>query len=192
MRIEPAIGREVLVGKRIERLRQTLSLFQWHRQIPGWMALLFLLLLASPEGLQGSDLRQPAVLDGTIETILQDFRLELGISAEVIFTIESTNPRLVSVRRHHEQSEAFLLSFDSGFVEGLDEEELRAVIAHELGHVWIFTNHPFLQTESLANRKAMQLVSRESLERVYEKVWRQTDVEERLSHLLGDIQPAER
>ena len=33
---------------------------------------------------------------------------------------------------------------------------------HELGHVWIFTHHPYLQTEQLANRIAMRLVSRTS------------------------------
>jgi hypothetical protein len=41
-----------------------------------------------------------------------------------------------------------------------------------MGHVWIFTHHPYLQTEQLANRIAMRLVSRENLQQVYEKVWK--------------------
>jgi len=49
---------------------------------------------------------------------------------------------------------------------------LSASIAHELGHVWIFTHHPYLQTELLANQIALKVVTREELERVYEKVWK--------------------
>jgi Zn-dependent peptidase ImmA (M78 family) len=53
----------------------------------------------------------------------------------------------------------------------LSDAERQAMVAHELGHVWIFTHHPYLQSEALANRKAEELVSRESLQQVYEKVW---------------------
>ena len=45
------------------------------------------------------------------------------------------------------------------------------MIAHELGHVWIYTHHPYLQTEQLANQIALKVVSRESLDSVYGKVW---------------------
>ena len=45
------------------------------------------------------------------------------------------------------------------------------MVAHELGHVWIYTHHPYLQTEQLANQIAMRVVSRESLDSVYGKVW---------------------
>jgi hypothetical protein len=41
-----------------------------------------------------------------------------------------------------------------------------------MGHIWVFTHHPYLQTEALANQKASELVPRESLRKVYEKVWR--------------------
>jgi hypothetical protein len=34
-------------------------------------------------------------------------------------------------------------------------EKLRAVIAHEFGYIWIFTHHPFFQTEALTNQKAL-------------------------------------
>ncbi|MCI0721982.1 MAG: hypothetical protein L0338_23875, partial [Acidobacteria bacterium] len=50
--------------------------------------------------------------------------------------------------------------------------ELSASIAHELGHVWIFTHHPYLQTELLANQIALRVVAREDLEKTYEKVWK--------------------
>ncbi len=64
----------------------------------------------------------------------------------------------------------FLLTFDEAFLATLNQDELRAVIAHELGHVWIFTHHPYLHTEALANRRAVEFVPAEALEQVYRKV----------------------
>jgi hypothetical protein len=60
---------------------------------------------------------------------------------------------------------------DESFLSTLDEEELRAAIAHELGHVWIFSHHPYLHTERLANEIAIRVVSRESLKKLYTKLW---------------------
>ena len=65
------------------------------------------------------------------------------------------------------------MAFEGAFVDSLTDDELRAVVAHELGHVWIFTHHPYLQTEQLANKIALRVVTRETLERVYDKVWPQ-------------------
>ena len=59
---------------------------------------------------------------------------------------------------------SFRMSLEATFVNDLTDEELDAVMAHELGHVWIFTHHPFLQTEQLANQIAMRVVSRQTLE----------------------------
>ena len=61
---------------------------------------------------------------------------------------------------------------DENFLITLDDSELSASIAHELGHIWIFTHHPYLQTELLANQIALKVVTRENLEKVYEKVWK--------------------
>jgi hypothetical protein len=69
----------------------------------------------------------------------------------------------------------------------LSEEDVRAVIAHELGHVWIFTHHPYLHTEALANQKALAVVSRESLVRVYEKVWRRGGQKGSLEAFLAEV-----
>ena len=65
----------------------------------------------------------------------------------------------------------FRLNVEEAFVKGLSDAELMAAVAHELGHVWIFTHHPFLQTEQLANDIAMRLVSRDALVHLYERVW---------------------
>lgn len=106
-----------------------------------------------------------------IQLIAEDFRNQLEIQQGVRIVIGVENQRMASVRRSLEDPEVFEVSIDRSFLEILDEEELRAAVAHEMGHVWIFTNHPYLHTEALANRLALRLVSRESLDRVYQKVW---------------------
>lgn len=80
----------------------------------------------------------------------------------------------------------FALSFEAGFAERLTQDELTAAIAHELGHVWIFTHFPFLQTEQLANEIAMRVVSRESLVPVYAQMFERTRLDGDLNHYLGD------
>ena len=50
-------------------------------------------------------------------------------------------------------------------------DEIEVVLAHELGHVWIYTHRPFLQTERLANIVGQRVVERESFEKVYSKLW---------------------
>ena len=62
--------------------------------------------------------------------------------------------------------------FDENFLSTLDDAELSASIAHELGHVWIFEDHPYLQTELLANQVALRVVTRENLASIYERVWK--------------------
>ena len=71
-------------------------------------------------------------------------------------------------------------------LELLTREELEAAIAHELGHVWVFTHHPYLQTELLANQVAMRVVGREALIRVYEKVWARDGQKGDLIRFLGE------
>jgi len=90
----------------------------------------------------------------------------------VFISIVAKNDKLVSIERTKKTRGGFVLSFDETFLNGLDDNELRASIAHELGHVWIFTHHPYLHTELLANQIALRVVTRENLEKVYEKVWK--------------------
>ena len=107
-----------------------------------------------------------------IRAIVDRFRQDLSITEKVSVSIVAKNDKLVSVERSKARNGGFILSFDETFLNGLDENELDASIAHELGHVWIFTHHPYLQTELLANQIALQVVSREELEKIYAKVWR--------------------
>jgi predicted Zn-dependent protease len=71
-------------------------------------------------------------------------------------------------------------------LELLSADEIEAALAHELGHVWIFTHHPYLQTELLANQVAMRAVSRDALARVYQKVW-QSGPKGDLVAFLGNV-----
>ena len=82
-----------------------------------------------------------------------------------------------------DRDRGFTATFEAGFLDSLNDDELGAVIAHELGHVWIFTHHPYLQTEELANEIALRVVSRESLDEVYEKVWKRTGTKGDLVYL---------
>jgi hypothetical protein len=107
-----------------------------------------------------------------LQAIVDALRSELAIPEEVTLELVPENPRMASVEPS-KKGDGFVLAIEDAFVDRLTESELKSVIAHELGHVWIFTHHPYLQTEQLANRIAMRVVSRESLEHVYGKVWKE-------------------
>ena len=105
-----------------------------------------------------------------IRTIVDRFRHDLSITGQSVqISIVARNDKLVSVERSKRRPGEFILSFDETFINGLEDSELSASIAHELGHVWIFTHHPYLQTELLANQVALKVVSRENLERSTKK-----------------------
>jgi hypothetical protein len=109
-----------------------------------------------------------------LQEVMDDLRRRLAIPDAVVVSIVPENKLVVSVERLKDHEQGFTATFELGFLDSLDEDELEAVIAHELGHVWIFTHHPYLQTEELANEVALRVVSRASLDGVYEKVWKRT------------------
>jgi hypothetical protein len=121
-----------------------------------------------------------------MKNIIDRFRANLSIQEEVAISIVPQDRRLVSVKRCAEQHDTFVMSFDANFLETLDDSELTAAIAHELGHVWIFTHHPYLHTEHLANEIALKLVTRDSLEKVYAKVWKEQGTKGDISQFLGE------
>ncbi|HSR50962.1 MAG TPA: hypothetical protein VLV83_09035 [Acidobacteriota bacterium] len=98
---------------------------------------------------------------------MKTFQDRLGISQPIRVKLVDHNPKLAS---SEPSGDGYLISVDIGFLSTLDEGERRAMLAHEMGHIWIFTHHPFLQTEDLANRVAGRLVSEKGLQAVYEKV----------------------
>jgi hypothetical protein len=82
------------------------------------------------------------------------------------------------------------LLIERAFLDSLDDSDTAAAIAHELGHVWLSTHHPYLQTETLANEFAMRIVPRRTLEELYFKLWKYTGVSGSISRVLGP-EPAE-
>jgi hypothetical protein len=123
--------------------------------------------------------KQPDDRSRAIKSIIREFRTQLKMPLNVRERIVRVNDRMVSVEHIRGKSGdigLFVICFDERFLASLSAEELRAAIAHELGHVWIYTHHPYLHTEALANEIAMKLVSRESLEKTYMKLWTQTGV----------------
>jgi Peptidase family M48 len=120
-----------------------------------------------------------------LRTLVDEVKTQLALPVSISLELVPANPLLVSVEAAEKQPGLFVMSFDDEFVQTLTDDELRAVVAHELGHVWIFTHHPYLQTERLANTVAMRVVSRESLERVYAKVWERGGAKGSLDHFLG-------
>jgi hypothetical protein len=101
-----------------------------------------------------------------------DLRHRLTIAEKVFFTLVDHNPLVMSVETLAGRSGPFVITADRNFVRSLNAQELEAAIAHELGHVWIYTHHPYLQTEKAANDVAMRVTSAEVLAPVYEKVWK--------------------
>lgn len=114
---------------------------------------------------------QSPTIAGQIQAVADALRLKLDVPQTVTVALVPKNPLMASVEPAKE-GESFVISIEEPFAGKLTADEMKGVLAHELGHVWIYTHHPYLQTEAQANRVAMRLVTRETLEQVYEKVWK--------------------
>jgi len=106
------------------------------------------------------------------QEIIEDLRAELAIDQKVQMAIVAVDPFVFSAKPIDMQKDGFLVSMEIGFLLELEDDELRAALSHELGHVWIFTHFPFLQTERLANEIGERAVYRGSFENLYSKLWK--------------------
>ena len=133
---------------------------------------------------------EAAVLAATesrrVQEMVDAMRLELDVTHQVGVELVAVNPLKASVEPDKSNAGTYKLSIEQSFLEQLTPVELKAVIAHELGHVWIYTHHPYLQTERLANDIALRVVSRSMLQPVYEKVWKRTGIKGNLVELIGE------
>ena len=121
-----------------------------------------------------------------VQRLSNQLRAKLKIAEPVKVTLVPVNRLLMSVEPVENGSKrSFRLNVEEEFVKGLSDAELMAAVAHELGHVWIFTHHPYLQTEQLANEIAMRLVSRDALAHLYETVWHRRGTKGDLVRFLG-------
>lgn len=120
-----------------------------------------------------------------LQELTDDLRTRLQIAEQVRVTLVDHNPLVMSVETLGGRTGPFVITVDRGFISELSEEETEAALAHELGHVWIYTHHPYLQTERLANHIAMRVINRSAFEPVYRKVWQRTGIAGNLIEFLG-------
>jgi hypothetical protein len=123
-----------------------------------------------------------------LQRLLDRVKDRLGLDYPVTLELVPTNRHLISVETVTGPERKFLVKVEERMLELLGADELEAALAHELGHVWVFTHHPFLQTEQLANDVAMRVVSRNALMRVYDKVWKAGAEKGDLAAFLGPDQ----
>jgi len=120
-----------------------------------------------------------------LQDLTDELRTRLEISERVHVTLVDHNPLVMSVETLAGRTGPFIITVDREFIGELNHGEVEAALAHELGHVWIYTHAPYLQTERLANDVAMRVVSRSAFEPVYEKVWSRTGIRGNLIEFLG-------
>ena len=151
----------------------------------GVVLLLWLLPLRAdvvPSAVDGAGVRAGIV---SLQDLTDDLRARLEIKERVHVTLVDHNPLVMSVETLNGRGGPFVISVDRAFIQELSQAEIEAAIAHELGHVWIYTHHPYLQTERLANDIAMRVVDRAAFEPVYEKVWSRTGIRGNLVEFIG-------
>ena len=120
-----------------------------------------------------------------LQDLTDELRTRLQIAERVHVTLVDHNPLVMSVETLNGRNGPFVITVDRDFIVELSREEEEAALAHELGHVWIYTHHPYLQTERLANDIAMRVVNRSAFEPVYEKVWARTGIKGNLIEFIG-------
>jgi hypothetical protein len=123
-----------------------------------------------------------------LQRVLDRVKERLGLDYPVTLELVAKNHHLISVETITGPDRKFLVKVEKRMLGLLGADELEAALAHELGHVWVFTHHPYLQTEQLANDVAMRVVSRDALVRVYDKVWKAGAEKGDLAAFLGPDQ----
>ena len=105
------------------------------------------------------------------QEMVEHLRAELAIGSEIDIVLVKYHPLVFFVEPEDSSKKRFRLSMEAGFLLQLDDDELLGALAHEMGHVWIFTHFPYLQTEMLANEIGQKMVRRRNFEKVYTKLW---------------------
>ena len=136
----------------------------------------------------GADRAEDYTTITRLQDITDDLRDRMDILERVVVTVVDHNPLVMSVETLGGRSGPFVISADRSFIRSLNADELNAAIAHELGHVWIYTHHPYLQTERLANEIALRVTSTEVLAPVYEKVWKRLGIRGNLADYISQPQ----
>jgi hypothetical protein len=139
------------------------------RRLAPALSIVFIILLAAPIANDSPNVM--TIKAQLAQQLIDELRTALSIPAQVQIAIVIHDPFVFSVQPIDKTRSRFTLSMELGFLLELKDDELRAAVAHELGHVWIYTHHPYLQTERLANTIGLRVVDRSSFEKVYSKLW---------------------
>jgi hypothetical protein len=110
-----------------------------------------------------------AAVPSPLAEIIIEFKAALQIPNDIDVQVVEKNDLLFSAAHHPQNRQAFRITCEKQFLDSLTESELRAAMAHEMGHIWIFTHHPYLQTEELADEIACKVVSKSDLNQVHSK-----------------------
>jgi len=129
----------------------------------------FVFLLASPVANDSPNV--VALRAKRAQDFVDQLRAVFPITEPIQIAVVVYHPLVFSVQPMDIRKDRFLLSMELGFFLTLKDDELRAALAHELGHVWIYTHYPFLQTERLANMIGQRAADRASFERLYSRLW---------------------
>jgi hypothetical protein len=160
--------------------------------MPKLSVLLALLLCMTGAQVEAHSSRsdQP-VRNPKLEKIAAELSTALEIRKPVQVAIVAENDRVVSVDPFL-SGEGYRVEFERAFFEQLTEEEIIAALAHEIGHVWIFSHPPYIHSESLANEIALKVVPRRPLENLYTKLWSYTGTPGNLVEILGTEKSSKR
>ena len=120
-----------------------------------------------------------------LQDVTDRLRNRMEILERVVVTVVDHNPLVMSVETLGGRSGPFVITADREFIGSLNAEELQAALAHELGHVWIYTHHPYLQTERLANEIALRVTSLDVMPPLYEKVWKRLGIRGNLADYIS-------
>ena len=149
-----------------------------------YMVLLFLGAMTAHQ-FSEAERRFPTHTEAQIKLIADGLCQQLSLQQDIQVSIIPHNDLMVSVE-HVRVPNSYVLSFDRQFLNSLSNEELTAAVAHELGHIWIFSHRPYLQTEALTNEIAMRAVTRQSLTKLYSKLWSHLGTDGNLAEFLGN------
>jgi hypothetical protein len=102
----------------------------------------FVLLMARPVAKDPTNIA--SLRARRAQEFVDQLRTELTIRNEIQIAVVVYHPLVFSVQPIDIDKTRYLMTMELGFLLMLKDDELRAAIAHELGHVWIYTHHPFL------------------------------------------------
>ena len=126
-------------------------------------------------------------IEGKLQALVGDLKARLSLPAPVVVSIVPSNALMMSSKRHREDSQPFLLKVDASFLDTLtDGRDLKRPLHTSSDMSGSSPIIRICRPKSSPNQIAMRAVSRDSLERLYAKVWQRGGMKGDLARFLGD------